>query len=399
MTALPAHSHVGASSMHRWANCPGSVRLSADCDDSASAYAAEGSVAHGIAEKALKGKEWGAIDLDTIVRHEDFDILVTEEMLDAVSVYVNEVHRRRREGDVLLVEHKFHLSKLHAALFGTNDSALWSPRRKHLTVFDYKHGAGVGVEAEDNEQLWYYALGALVTLGYNAETVTVVIVQPRCPHSDGPIREQTFSAIELLDFATDLVEAVKRTEAPDAPLKVGDWCRWCPAAGKCPAQAEHAQALAQIAFSAPAKLPPTPESLTIEQIAQVLDRLPILEGWVKSVREYAYAQAEGGNAPPNYKLVAKVAHRKLKPDASPHMLASVADCDVAMLYEEPKFKGIAELEKLMPGKNAKERAAKLEPFVVKESTGHVLVHESDKRPAINSLLTAQQVFQPVEQTQ
>jgi hypothetical protein len=91
-----------------------------------------------------------------------------------------------------------------------------------------------------------------------------------------------------------------------------------------------------------------------------------------------------------------VAHRKLKDDASPHMLASVADCDVAMLYAEPKLKGVPELEKLMPGKNAKERAAALAPFVVRESTGHVLVHESDKRPAVDPQAAAKLVFQPIE---
>jgi len=44
--------------------------------------------------------------------------------------------------------------------------------------------------------------------------------------------------------------------------------------------------------------------------------------------------------------------------------------------------GIGDAEKMAPGKNSKERAAVLEPFVNKESSGHTLVHVSDKREPI-----------------
>jgi hypothetical protein len=60
------------------------------------------------------------------------------------------------------------------------------------------------------------------------------------------------------------------------------------------------------------------------------------------------------------------------------------------LYEEPSLKSPAQIRKLVPGKNDKERAAKLAPFTVKESSGHTLVSAEDKRAPV--LLSAKAAF-------
>lgn len=377
---MTAHSKVGASGMYRWANCPGSVRLSENLPRKSSFAAAEGTVAHRIGEIRLRGGKNPKVGL--VQSCDGHDIPVTQEMLDAVQVYVDAVNEVRMPGDIMLVEQPFHLKALHEALFGTSDCVLWSPSMKLLDVFDYKHGAGIPVEVRDNPQLKYYALGALLESQFPARYVRVTIVQPRCPHADGPVRSAEFDAIDLLDFAADLVEAVKRTEAPDAPLKVGDWCKFCPALATCPAQRESAQSMAKVAFDAPATVqPPEPGAIAPADLARILDRAPVFEAWIKAVREHAYQLAEDGNPPPGYKLVEKLAHRKVRDDATDKAIAKAAGCKVADLYIK-KLMGVTELEKLMPGKNAKERAAVLAPFVVRESTGHALVRESDRRPAV-----------------
>jgi hypothetical protein len=109
--------------------------------------------------------------------------------------------------------------------------------------------------------------------------------------------------------------------------------------------------------------------------------LPILEGWIKNVREYAYEEAEKGNAIPGYKLVPKQANRKLKPGVEAELAKALGVTPIE-LYKTPELLGVTDIQKLAPGKNDKERAAVLEPFVTKESSGHTLVHESDKREAI-----------------
>ncbi|SQC97399.1 Protein of uncharacterised function (DUF2800) [Fusobacterium necrophorum subsp. necrophorum] len=53
-----AHALLGPSSASRWMACPPSVNLTKDMPDTTSEYAAEGSLAHEIAELKLKKKSW-----------------------------------------------------------------------------------------------------------------------------------------------------------------------------------------------------------------------------------------------------------------------------------------------------------------------------------------------------
>jgi len=387
MTTLPAHSRVGASGMTRWErdHCPGSVRLSKGLESKAGFAAAEGTVAHGVAEGALLGANFRG-QLGAVAQQDGFDITIDRSMLDFVHEYKVIVDDLSNENTVRHVEVKFHLTKLHDSLFGTADCVLWDPIRKHLDVIDFKYGAGHAVEADSNVQLQYYAVGAISTLGYAPDTIDLHIVQPRCPHSQGPHRTASMDPLDILDFAAYLVASVKETEMPDAAIRAGDWCRYCPAAGvpgKCPAQAKAANELAKVAF-APA-LPYNPDELTLW-----LDRLPILEAQIKAVREFAYNEAEAGRAPPKYKLVEKLGREKWRPDTDPKKLQKKFGLLACDMFEDPALKSPAQIRKLVPGKNDKERGAKLAEFTVKESSGHTLVHEDDKRPAIGH--SAQQVF-------
>lgn len=388
MTAdLPAHSRVGASGMNRWErdHCPGSVRLTRDLESKAGFAAAEGTAAHGLAEMALLGEPHREM-LGEVIEQDGFEITVDRAMLEHVTEYKVIVDDLCNENTARHVEHKFHLSSLHLSLFGTADCVLWDPVRQHLDVIDFKYGAGHAVEAKDNTQLKYYAVGAITTLGYAPKTIDLHIVQPRCPHVEGPHRTESIDPLDLLDHAAYMVASVLETEKPDAQVKAGDWCRWCPAAGvpgRCPAQAQVANELAKVVF-APA-LPYDPQELR-----KWLDRVPILEAQIKAVREFAYSEAEAGRAVPGYKLVEKRATEKWAPDTTPELLAKKLRLKKAELLEEPELKSPAQLRKLMPGKNDKERAAHLAPFTVKESSGHTLVHEDDKRAPVQ--LSAQAAF-------
>lgn len=397
MTALPAHSKVGASSMARWErdHCPGSVRLSEGLESKAGFAAAEGTVAHWLGELALTGKNYRqSIDgLGDVVQQDGFTIEVDQAMIDHVTEYKVIVDDLSDADTVRHVEHKFRLKQLHAALFGTSDCVLWHPKRKHLDVIDFKYGAGHAVEVRDNPQLLYYAVGAVMTLGYAPATITLHIVQPRCPHEDGPHRSVDVDPLDLLDFAAYMVASVRETEKPDAAIRAGDWCSYCPAAGvpgRCPAQAKAANELARVAFTPAVAYDP-------DELATWLDRLPILEAQIKAVREFAYNEAEAGRCPPRYKLVEKWAREKWAPNVDVAALRETCSLAIewgADAYEPPSLKSPAQLRKLVPGKNDRERAAKLAAFTVKESSGHTLVHEDDKRPAI--ALDAKQVFARLE---
>ncbi|WP_158665247.1 DUF2800 domain-containing protein [Ensifer adhaerens] len=287
----------------------------------------------------------------------------------------------------LLVEQRFHLHELHSDLFGTSDAIVWQPSIERLSVIDLKYGAGVPVEVEDNPQLQYYALGALLAnKQWKPREVEVVIVQPRCPHPDGPVRAQVLQVVDLLDFAADLVEAVKRTEeasaaclcADSGPLEAqwqrmylhaGDHCRFCPAAAICPAQKNKAQQLAKQAFA-----PGLPYDA--QQLAETLEWLPVLEAWIKNTREFAYAEAEKGHDIPRHKLVEKRATRKWRSESdAAAVIVPIIGADAAF---EHKLMSPAAMEKCLP----KDQRKILDDLCVKESSGHTLVHESDKREAI-----------------
>jgi hypothetical protein len=385
--SLPAHSKVGASGMSRWEldHCPGSVRLSAGLESKAGFAAAEGTVAHSLAEMALNGEDYRS-QLGTVVVQDGFEIVVSKAMIDHVTEYKVIVEDMCGADTVRHVEHKFHLADLHPSLFGTSDCVLWHPERQHLDVIDFKYGAGHAVEVENNVQLMYYAVGAVQTLKYPAKTIGLHIVQPRCPHADGPHRTVTIDAIDLVEFAAYLVASVKETEKPDAAVRAGDWCRYCPASGvpgKCPVQEKVVNEMARVAFS-PA-LPYEPEAL-----AKALDQIPILEARIKTLREFAYNEAEAGRVPPRYKLVEKRATEKWKPGITEYDITAAIAVSPDDLYEEPSLKSPAQIRKLVPGKNDKERAAKLAPFTVKESSGHTLVSAEDKRAPV--LLSAKAAF-------
>lgn len=374
------HAKLSPSAAERWMTCPGSVVLSEGMPEKSSAFAEEGTRAHELAELLLGG-------VAVVVKDAD--------MLQHVNVYVDHVLDLSGQGSKLHVEVKV---KVTDQIWGTADAIVWRPDTSTLYVRDLKYGAGVAVEVHNNLQLKIYALAALLTMGYPAKVVDVGIVQPRCPHSDGPIRSTQFDAVDLIDFHADLLDAAERVlsavrgrGAPvavpsPAGMAVLSWeehylkpsekgCRWCLAAPKCPAVKSKAQELAKVVFAP--KLAYSPE-----QLAETLEWLPILEGWIKNTREFAYEEAERGHPIPNHKLVEKRASRKWLESIDKKALADALGVGLVAIFKPEELLPVGDLTKLAPGKNAAERESVLAPFTIKESSGHTLVHESDKRPAI-----------------
>lgn len=378
--AEKTHSKIGASGMHRWAECPGSVRLSAGITAPSSFYAAEGTVAHDLAEACLTSKVPADTYLGTKRMHDGHEIEITEEMCDAVDDYCRIIRGVMVEGDVLYVEHKFDLSAIHKGLFGTADAVVWSPTTRILHVFDFKYGAGVMVDVVDNPQLKYYGLGAMLTLKLPATAVKLHIIQPRV---GDPHRFDTIDAIDMLDFKVDLIQFAKATEDPDAALKSGEHCKFCPAAGVCPLLHKQALAAAQTVFSPAAAYDP-------EKLAEALRLAPTLKAWASSVTEFAYAEAEQGRCPPGYKLVAKRANRKWRDEPAAIQALRKAGLGEPELYGEPSLKSPAAIEKQL-GK--KEFATVAGELVVSESSGHTLAPLDDKRPPVKP--TAQEAFTPI----
>lgn len=381
---MSEHARYSPSSFDRVIECPGSLRESEGMPNRSSSFAEEGTRAHEMAADILQDR---LVDIAAWS-----DVTDPAAMLDHVMVYTDHVlDLAPKEDDVILVEQKV---KMDDEVWGTSDAVVWSPSTETLHIRDLKFGAGIAVEVDGNTQLKMYALMTLLTLKYPAKFVTAGIVQPRCFHTSGPIRvTQPFLAIELLDFWSDVRLAIEVSKQPQAALRAGSHCRFCPAAPKCPEMKRGALQAAKLAFAPAIAYSP-------DELSKALDWAPTLEAWIKNVREFAYSEAEQGRTPPGYKLVDKLAVRKWREDISPTDLAAQLACGLDELYAPKEMLGVTAIEKLAPGKNAKERAAVLAPFVTKVSTGHALAPEGDKRIAVRLDAKAAFALAPpvVEQT-
>jgi len=220
----PVHSKIGASSMHRWAKCPGSIRESEGVPHKAGAAAQIGTMAH----------EYSAFILEESFSKQITVGDVIETFNRQVGVYLEYVAELKKRCGVVHIEHAFDMTEIFPDLYGTSDCVAYEGSKQTLHVADYKHGEGIVVNVENNLQTSYYALGALSTLPYRPKYITMTIVQPRAYHPDGPIRSWTVPNTYFIDFEADLIAAAKETIKENAALVAGDHCIFCPAKIKCP---------------------------------------------------------------------------------------------------------------------------------------------------------------------
>jgi len=215
-------------------NCPGSVNLSASLPKPPSnEYAAEGSVAHSIAEGLVTGKlNEEAISklIGTTRRYDGFDIEITEDMLDGAIEYRDLINADKqmfeldeRPMEVIgKAETRVCAKDLDTELWGTCDYFLYRKGNK-LIVYDYKFGKGVPVEAEQNEQLIIYAIAIMDTeAGWAFDDVELVIHQPRAPHVEGTERRWKTKTEWLRQFRGALTAAISAVRNPQAQLEPGD---------------------------------------------------------------------------------------------------------------------------------------------------------------------------------
>ncbi len=367
---MAKHARLSASSAYRWMACPGSVRESAGMPNRTSYAAAEGTMAHVIAADILNHGTDGKEYLGTEFSVDGHNVTPSQEMLDAVRVYTDEV--MKEEGGIN-IEYDLTpwLSDLDPDFGGTADCIVHNGLDRVLKVFDYKHGAGVMVQAEDNIQAQYYALGASLAFGtQDFDEVEVVIVQPR--GYEAQVKRWNFSSVDLLELEVDLLEGAARTRVPNPKLVPGEHCRFCPALSKpCAAVAAAEKQLVELT-DAPLTDP--------QKISTALNLCSLLEKRIKAIRDGAFETLKAGGEVPGWKLVEKRAQRRWrdKQDAEwvLRVKAAIAPKDII----NSELKSVAQIEKLT-GKDVFAKLTEEHDLVVKQSSGVTLAPESDKRPA------------------
>lgn len=405
--AHKAHSDFGGSVIGRVIACPGSVPLCNSVPERlSSSYADEGTFAHALGEKHLRAGNFDAqqsigdeIESDKLASKK----LVTTEMAAAVQVYLDAVQAEmtKTEDAILLIEERFTLpisSAEEGEVFGANDALVYHPSTGRMVVFDYKHGQGVSVSAEDNKQLKFYAAGAALSHpDWPIAELELVIVQPRARDADDQdipgVKPWPMDTFELLEFVAEVEQAVAAAKAPGAPVAAGSHCRWCAAASVCPAKKEEVIASIGLDFhdieDISAKALPLPKEMSTDKIAALLRGLDTLTAWANQVRDYTYGLLEQGVAVPGFKLVDKVGRRKWIDNESEiaaylEMVYGVEGEDVM----PRKLVTITEAERLVKARVTEkgERKAALDDlslrFTLKESGGRTMVADADRRDAV-----------------
>ena len=412
------HAVWSASSTAANWTCAGRMAMvSIAPDGKTSIYAAEGTAAHEVAEKALRGDLDCSKFLGEVYSIDGFDVEVTEELARSAQTYVHYVASQTdvAAGSVLLIEERHSLAQLNPPFDagGTCDATIIKPHLGEIEVVDLKNGRGI-VEVNGNKQTRTYALLALLNapkdLVNQIDQVKVTIVQPRAPHKDGRIRSETFHIAELIEWTSELLKAMNRSalaleafnmingsrtmfdEWASKVLTPGN-CTFCPALGICPAVRKKALSVApEIAktwfedttLETPPMLSNTVPALSPEELSHILDGIDALEDWAKAVRAAAHSLAEGGTTIPGYKLVEKVGNRKWAADDEKIIadLKSVIKLSEDQIFSK-KLLSPAQIEKII-GAKRKEEIANMYHNPI---TGTNLVSEKKStRPAVKAKL-------------
>ena len=371
-----AHSYVGGSTAKRVMNCPGSVNLCAQYPNVETVFAAEGTALHEAIDLIFQG----LLKNDRDVIGLDFNgFVITEDMFEQAIV---PAHAMWDALDAELGGINYYNDRRVVfpgidGAFGTVDMVGTSKDR--TVVWDWKFGRGVAVTAEKNEQLMYYAYAAAHTqptdkfFDYD-KPIELFICQPMITNGERFTRWTT-SWAQLEVFALELRHAVERSQEPDPPFKTGSWCRFCNAKTGCPA---YRGMVDQVATLSPAQMQ--------SEIERWLPYADMMIEWGQAVKDTAHRHLEEGGSIDGWKLVQKRATRKWTDEDK-------AEAFLAEAGVPPDVRAVknvispAEAEKVLKRLKAGEIPDSL---VSKISSGTTLALADDKRPAVETSVTALQ---------
>ena len=390
------HALLGASSAHRWLNCPGSARLTENMPDTSSPYAEAGRLAHEIAElkarqyfiETLPKRSFNA-KLKRLKESEHYD----KSMDGATDEYLDHLKARAMSypnAPTVALEVQVDFSDIVPEGFGTADCVMIGSGV--LDVVDYKNGSGVLVEAENNPQMMLYAWGAIryfkPIFGGSIHTIHMSIVQPNAVGVREWEIEKNWLDVWTKEVVTPMAEYALR---PGAYFKSGDWCKFCKAKATC---TERAKAMVDVEPFTGYK-PAVQETghniahsvglLTDEAIGDILTRAKDVAAWLKDLEAYALKATLEGRPIAGWKAVEGRGSREWiggSDTAFDHLLER--GVPRAILYEE-KPVSVAALEKALGKKVFTEAAHGLWAKTPGKPT---LVPDSDKRPPYNPATAA-----------
>lgn len=402
------HSVFGPSASAMWMYCAGSLIANLGLTDNGSYEAAEGTVAHDVAEEWLKtGKRptHRVGKIEKVTNGEvTYEVLVTNVMLDYCQEYVDWC---KFEPGTHYTEVKVYFSEFMPIpnQGGTSDHAACQPGK--LVITDLKYGKGVKVFAEGNSQGLLYALGFFLRYDwiYEFEEIEIRIAQPRLDHFD----TWTISREFLLEFAEEArarAAAAWQIGAPRKPSAKA--CQWCKVKTRCTAvlrlidavlegrssefdrefsQEELAAFVESIESGAYKLRPVNVADLTDDHLAKLLPYRQLVEKWFSSVFFELESRKLNGNDVKGYKIVESRSSREFRDPVKAEQTLEMIGLDRGEIFTEkmisPNQAEILIREKF--GVPRKEIPGLIMSEVLKKPGRPTLVEDRDKRPALENL--------------
>lgn len=374
----PSHSTI-------WGTCTAALSLEAGIPDKGSAYAAEGTLAHSLAELKLN-KQFTPMPPSEYKRRLDevkSDPLYQPEMDGYTDAYIDEIlsicHAMPSKPYVV-AEKRLHMDHIVPDCFGTADCIILHGDTLH--VCDLKYGKGVPVSADHNPQLRLYALGAVreYSMLYDIRRVVTHIIQPRLDN----ISAEELNVLELEAWGNDLGRRVKDAMQNGGEFVPGDHCRFCKAKSVC-----RARAASFFTLEKPKERMEQGEMLTDEEIGDILLRALSISNWVKDLEERVLNDMLHGKEIPGWKLVEGRSVRTITDTDKAFSVLTGAGYDSDLLYERKPL-GLTALEKLCGKKKLTELIGE---FIVKPAGKPTLAPASDKRKAYSQKRLAEMFTQ------
>lgn len=380
-----AHAKLSPSAAHRWLHCTAAPTVEALLPDPGSTYAAEGTLAHAIAELKLRKamvEPMGPKKFANALKNLQQDPAYDPEMLshtDAYLDYIKEIAHSFPAKPYVAAETRLDLSNVAPECSGTADCIIIGGHDLH--VIDLKYGKGKQVDAEGNEQLRLYGIGAVLAnaLFYDIQTVHMHIFQPRINHTS----VETMSRDELMDWGVFEVRPKAKTAyAGPGEHHAGEWCQFCRARGQCPAQAS------QLLEGAAPYRAQDPLLMASADYTTLLPQLSALKSWIGQVEDAALHRLLAGEDIPGYKLVEGRSVRAFSDQDAAFDAIIAAGYDKDLLYERKPLT-LSATEKLVGKTKFAELAGQ---YILKPPGAPTVVPISDKRPPYSAEPTPEEAF-------